>query len=116
MSNHPGKKSERIASFLLERGISMTARAMYDAGFRFEDEETTVTKIGMSLTKLSECARYVLEKSYVKQDGHRMVSVRVKEIKGAPKRAAPDPDNAHLAMWRQLLTRKPGPVASKAAV
>lgn len=105
-------KSEQIARFLLKRGTFMTARQIYDAGFRFEDgEETSPNLISVLLNKLHHSARYVVDRSYMGEGGNRVTLVKVISIadtrygnRGAPA----DITGTELNIWRQLLTRKTG--------
>lgn len=105
-------KSEQIARFLLKRGTFMTARQIYDAGFRFEDgEETSPNLISVLLNKLHLSGRYVVERNYMGEGGNRVNLVKVISIadtRYGNRGASADISGTELNIWRQLLTRKPG--------
>lgn len=99
-------KTNAVAEWLYNRGVSMTARQMIRAGFQFQGEhKATNTNVGQCLTNLCDNPRYVIEKCYVQDGGRRMLSVLVKDIKepAAPKRQSHE--QRINAMWRELLTR-----------
>lgn len=105
-------KSEQIARFLLKSGTFMTARQIYDAGFRFEDgEDTSPNLISVLLNKLHLSGRYIVERNYMGEGGNRVNLVKVISISGSRygNRAAPaEITGTELNIWRQLLTRKSG--------
>ena len=53
-------KTEQIAKFLLLSAKPMSARQMYDAGFRFDVGDTTPTAINVLLGKMHASSRYDL--------------------------------------------------------
>lgn len=110
-------KTEQIARFLLGKG-SMTARQIYDAGFRFKDgEETSPYLISVLMNKMHMSSRYAVERSYVTVGCNRLISVKVLAVidKRNPVCDQAEIGGTAMNLWRQLLTRKPGQALSKAA-
>lgn len=102
-------KMEQVAHYLFEQKKPMTAKQVYEAGFRFQDgEPTTIALISARMCKLHESACYSVEREYTDCAGPRMLSVAVKAILATGGRKSPEPGPAELGLWRQVLRRRPG--------
>lgn len=113
-------KTEQIARFLLGKE-AMNSRQIYEAGFRFQHgAETTVCGINVLLNKMHHSSRYVVERYTRGSPGNSTTSVKVTAIVGESKRGAREGmmelNRSQRELWRSILTRKPGAVASRAAV
>ncbi|WCH25208.1 hypothetical protein [Aeromonas salmonicida] len=101
-------KTVQLATFMLEQGKSMTAREVYEAGFRYRfGAETTVPAISTILNKLHQSDRFCVERRFVQGAGPKVVSLQVKAVIGK-KSAEPAPGSTSMVLWRQLLTRQSG--------
>lgn len=101
-------KSMEIAKFSLEQGVLLSAREMWDLGFRFSRGETTPDNISAVLGKIHESDRIVAKRQVFQEANRRRCRVLVTEIKEreAPNRSRNDM-LPHLAeRWRWLLSRR----------
>jgi len=99
-------KTEQIAKFLLLSAKPMSARQMYDAGFRFDVGDTTPTAINVLLGKMHVSSRYDLQRSREFIDGRSAAMVHVLAIDGGECQDA-EPVMTERGMWHMLLSRKP---------
>ena len=99
-------KTEQIAKFLLLSAKPMSARQMYDAGFRFDVGDTTPTAINVLLGKMHVSSRYDLQRSREFIDGRSAAMVHVFAIDGVEGQDE-DPVMTERGMWHMLLSRKP---------
>lgn len=101
-------KTVQLATFMLEQGKPMTAREVYEAGFRYRfGAETTVQAISSVLNKLHQSDRFCVERRLIQGKGPKVASLHVKAVIGK-KSAEPAPGSASMVLWRQLLTRPSG--------
>lgn len=101
-------KTEQIARFLFAQAKPMTARDMFDAGFRYEGgEQTSPYHISVLLNKLHHSPNYSVERSYVQSGNNRLILVKVVSIKEGAQIGA-IVNEAALNVWRQLVTRRSG--------
>ena len=98
-------KTEQIAKFLLLSAKPMSARQMYDAGFRFDVGDTTPTAINVLLGKMHVSSRYDLQRSREFIDGRSAVMAHVFTINGGEGKDA-EPVMTERGMWHMLLSRK----------
>lgn len=109
-------KTEQIARFLFAQGKAMTARQVFEAGFRYEGgEETSPYHISVLLNKLHHSPNYSVERSYVQAGNSRLTLVKVVSIREQPKPGGSVLNEASLNIWRQLLSRKSGQAISGVA-
>ncbi|ANT70197.1 hypothetical protein [Aeromonas hydrophila] len=108
-------KTDQLAAWLLEQGKSMTAREVYDAGFRYRfGAETTIQTISSLLNKLHENNRYSVDRHYIEGKGARVTSVHVKGI--IKKRTVERGMGAtEMRLWWQLITKPSGTAVQVAA-
>lgn len=108
-------KTDQLAMWLLKQGQSMTAKEVYQAGFRYLfGAETTPQTISSLLNKLHENNRYSVDRRYVEGQGARVTSVHVLSVmkKRTVERAMGETE---MQLWRQLLTRPSGSTLQVAA-
>ena len=86
-------KSLEIANFLLEKGKYMSAREIFESGFRFNQDGTTVTNIKVALNEIHESSVFVTNKNRDARGVNRYRVTQIHSISEAVK-------------WRQLLGRK----------
>lgn len=101
-------KSMEIAKFSLEQGVLLSAREMYERGFRYSCGETTPDAISVVMNKIHESDRLVVKRQVVKEANRRCCRIVVTEIKEREtlNRARNDM-LPHLAeRWRWLLSRR----------
>lgn len=102
-------KSMEIAEFALAQCRYVTARDMWDLGFRFSRGETSPDNISAVLNKIHESDRIVAKRQVFQEaNRRRRCRVLVTEIKEreAPNRSRNDM-LPHLAeRWRWLLSRR----------
>ena len=99
-------KTEQIAKFLLLSAKPMSARQIYDAGFRFDVGDTTPAAINVLLGKMHVSSRYDLQRSREFIDGRSAAMVHVFAIDGGEGKDA-EPVITERGMWHMLLSRKP---------
>lgn len=101
-------KSMEIAKFSLEQGVLLSAREMWERGFRYSRGETTPDNIGVVLGKIHESDRFVLERTVTCEGRARRCRVLVTEIKKpeTQNRARNDMLPQQAERWRWLLSRR----------
>lgn len=101
-------KSIEIAKFSLEQGVLLSAREMWERGFRYSRGETTPDGIGVVLNKIHESDRFVVERTVTREGGARRCRVLVTEIKKpeTQNRASNDMLPQQAERWRWLLSRR----------
>lgn len=100
-------KSMEIAKFSLEQGVLLSAREMWERGFRYSRGETTPDNIGAVLGKIHESDRFVVERTVSREGAARRCRVLVTEIKKpeTQNRARNDMLPQQAERWRWLLSR-----------
>ena len=100
-------KSMEIAKFSLEQGVLLSAREMWERGFRYSRGETTPDNIGVVLGKIHESDRFVVERTVTRDGKARRCRVLVTEIKKpeTQNRARNDMLPQQAERWRWLLSR-----------
>lgn len=107
--NNRTNKTEQIARWLFAKGKPMTARQMFEEGFRYEGgEETSPYHISVLLNKLHHSPNYSVERSYIQAGNNRLTVIRVVAIKNQSKLGGAVVNEADLNLWRQLLSRQSG--------
>ena len=101
-------KSMEIAEFALVQGRYLTARDMWDLGFRFSRGETTPDNISAVLNKIHESDRIAAKRQVFQESNRRRCRVLVTEIKEREAQNRSRNDMLpHLAeRWRWLLSRR----------
>lgn len=99
-------KTYQIARFINDRGGFMSARECYDAGFRFDNEETTPAIISMAMNKLHMSGRYSVEHRVIRGGRVLVTTVKVNQIPNIATRSSSNINTAEL--WVALTSRKPG--------
>lgn len=102
-------KTEQIAEYLLAKGIAMTARDLFNDGFRFHGlTETTVSGISAIMNKMHCSSRYDLERKMRTTGDDRTAMVRVFAIRDASSYNKPGikTKRSEFEMWRSLLCGK----------
>lgn len=101
-------KSMEIAKFSLEQGVLLSAREIWDLGFRYSRGETTPDNISAVLNKLHESDRFVVERRAFLESNRRRCRVLVTKIKKPETQNRSRNDMLpHLAeRWRWLLSRR----------
>lgn len=101
-------KSMEIAEFALAQGRYVTARDMWDLGFRFSRGETSPENISAVLNKIHESDRIVAKRQVFQEVNRRRCRVLVTEIKEREAQNRSRNDMLpHLAeRWRWLLSRR----------
>lgn len=99
-------KSMEIAKFSLEQGVLLSAREMWERGFRYSRGETTPDNIGVVLGKIHESDRFVVERTVSREGAARRCRVLVTEIKKpeAQNQARNDMLPQQAERWRWLLS------------
>lgn len=100
-------KSMEIAKFSLEQGVLLSAREMWERGFRYSRGETTPDNIGVVLGKIHESDRFVVERTVTREGKACRCRVLVTEIKKpeTQNRARNDILPQQAERWRWLLSR-----------
>ena len=100
-------KSMEIAKFSLEQGVLLSAREMWERGFRYSHGYTTPDSISVVLNKIHESDRFVVERTVTREGRTRRCRVLVTEIKKpeTPNRARNDMLPQQVERWRWLLGR-----------
>ena len=101
-------KSMEIAEFSLAIGVSLSAREMYEIGFRYSRGYTTPDNISAILNKIHESDRFVVKRTVSQEGKARRCRVLVTEIKKpeTPNRARNDMLPQQVERWRWLLSRR----------
>jgi hypothetical protein len=101
-------KSMEIAQFSLKQGVLLSAREMWERGFRYSRGETTPDNIGVVLNKIHESDRFVVERTVSREKAARRCRVLVTEIKKPEtlNRARNDMLPQLAERWRWLLSRR----------
>lgn len=101
-------KSMEIAEFALAQGRYLTARDMWDLGFRYSRGETTPDNISAILNKIHESDRFVVKRTVSQEGKACRCRVLVTEIKKpeTPNRARNDMLPQQVERWRWLLSRR----------
>lgn len=74
-------KSMEIAQFSLKHGVYLSAREMFNMGFRYSSGETTPDGISVVMNKLHESARFVVDRRVRKEKNGEPTRILVTEIK-----------------------------------
>lgn len=100
-------KSMEIAEFSLKQGKYLTAREMWNLGFRYSRGETTPDAISVVLNKIHESDRLVVQRQVLKEANRRRCRIMVTEIKEreTQNRARNDMLPQQAERWRWLLSR-----------
>lgn len=100
-------KSMEIAAFSLAQGKYLTAREMWNLGFRYSRGETTPDSISVVLNKIHESDRLVVQRQVFKEANRRRCRIMVTEIKEREtlNRARNDMLPQVAERWRWLLSR-----------
>ena len=100
-------KSMEIAEFSLAQGKYLTAREMWNLGFRYSRGETTPDAISVVLNKIHESDRLVVKRQVFKEANRRRCRIMVTEIKEREtlNRARNDMLPQVAERWRWLLSR-----------
>jgi hypothetical protein len=101
-------KSMEIAAFSLKHGQYLTAREMWNLGFRYSRGETTPDAISVVLNKIHESDRLVVKRQVFKEANRRRCRIMVTEIKEREtlNRARNDMLPQEAERWRWLLSRR----------
>lgn len=101
-------KSMEIAQFSLKSGQFLSAREMFNMGFRYSHGETTPDGISAVMNKLHESSRFILLRQVRKEKNGEPTRIMVTEIKEreGPNRGRNDLLPHEADRWRWLLTRK----------
>lgn len=103
-------KAMELAKYLLAQGRHMSARDIFESGFRFECGYTTADSIGAILNKLHESSQFTVQR-HLKQDGRVRSRIYVavtdiKERRSSPNRSYDSLPLQQAETWRWLLSRR----------
>jgi hypothetical protein len=98
-----------IAQFSLKQGQFLSAREMFNMGFRYSSGETTPDGISVVMNKLHESSRFTIQRRVRKEKNGEPTRVLVTEIKEREglNRSLNDMMPHQADRWRWLLSRGP---------
>lgn len=101
-------KSMEVARFSMAQGKLLSAREMFDLGFRYSHSETTPDGISTIMNKLHESARFIVMRRVRKDKNGEPTRILVTEIKEREgfNRSGNDLLPHDVDRWRWLLTRR----------
>lgn len=101
-------KSMEIAQFSLEQGQFLSAREMFNMGFRYSRGETTPDGVSAVMNKLHESSRFTIMRRARKEKNGEPTRILVTEIKEreSPNRGRTDLLPHEVDTWRWLLSRR----------